>query len=43
MIGTPGIHILFNKNIKSVKILNLSILLTTGDWISIEAVLTSYL
>jgi len=31
MIGTPGIHILFNKNIKSVKILNLSILLTTGD------------
>lgn len=43
MIGTPGFCITFNRNINSAKILNLSILLTTGDLISIEPVLTSYL
>lgn len=43
MIGTPGICITFNSNINSVKILCLSILLTTGDLISIQPVLTHYL
>lgn len=43
MVSTPGICITFNRNINSVKILNLSILLTTGDLISIEPVLMSYL
>lgn len=43
MTGVPGIRITFKRNINSVKILNQSIFLTTGDLISIEPVLKSYL
>lgn len=43
MIGTPGIGITSKRNINSVKILSLSFLLTTGDLISIDPVLTSHL
>lgn len=43
MMGTPEIHITFKRNINSVKILNLSIVLTAGDSISIEPALTSFL